>query len=82
MDELKLELPYNHLLQNENSELIARKTNNDDIILELDNGTITVIHLTWKSKKEMKGYPVTRIYNSKIDFWNKEMKLDILEFKE
>jgi hypothetical protein len=82
MEELKLELPDNHLLQNMNPELIARKTNNDDIILELDNETIAVIHLTWESKKQLEGYPVTRIYNNKIDFWNKEMKLDILEFKE
>lgn len=82
MNELKLELPDNHLLRNKNVELIARKTNNDEIILELENGNIAVVHLTWKSKMEIDGYPVTRIYKDKIDFWNQEMKSDIIEFKE
>ncbi|MFA7447322.1 MAG: hypothetical protein WCY77_02700 [Weeksellaceae bacterium] len=82
INELKIELPENHVLYNESYELIARKTNNDDIILELDNGRIAVVHLTWKSKTEVDGYPITRIYENKIDFWNREMKQDIIEFKE
>ncbi|MFD0862539.1 hypothetical protein ACFQ1M_10005 [Sungkyunkwania multivorans] len=81
-NELKLELPDNHLLRNENFELIARKTNNDDIVLELEDERIVVVHLTWKSKKEIDGYPITRIYKNKIDFWRKEMKQDVIEFKE
>lgn len=82
MDELKLELPENHLLKEKKIELIARKTNNDEIVLELENGNIAVVHLTWKSKRGIDGYPITRIYNDKIDFWNQEMKPDIIEFKE
>ena len=82
INELKLELPENHLLKGMNYELIARKTNNDDIVVELDDGRIAVFHLTWKSRKEIDGYPITRIYKDKIDFWNKEMKLDIIKFKE
>ena len=80
--ELKLELPDNHILNNKPIELVARKTNNDDIVLELENERIAVVHLTWKSKKEVDGYPITRIYKDKVDFWKKEMKQDILEFKE
>jgi len=82
MNELKLELPKDHMLCNENAKLIARKTNNDDIVLELEDKRIAVVHLTWKSKKEIDGYPITRIYKDKVDFWNKEMKLDVLNFKE
>lgn len=82
MNELKLELPDNHPLRNMNTELMARKTNNDDIVLKLENGNIAVVHLTWKGKKEIVGYPITRIYKDKIDFWDKEMKQDIIEFKE
>lgn len=82
MNELNLELPDNHPLSNKNMELIARKTNNDDIVLELEDNRIAVVHLTWKSKKEIDGYPVTRIYKDKIDFWNREMKQEIIEFKE
>lgn len=82
VEELQLELHDNHILQNETFELIARKTNNDDIVLELEDGRVAVVHLTWKSKTETNGYPITRIYKDKLDFWNKEMKQEILEFKE
>jgi len=82
MNELKLELSDNHILQNKSVELIARKTNNDDIVLELEDESIAVVHLTWKSKKEDGKYPLTRTYNCKLDFWRNEMKQDILEFKE
>ena len=82
MNELKLELPDDHLLRHQNIELIARKTNNDDIVLELEDERIAVVHLTWKSRKETNGYPITRIYKDKVEFWNNEMKQEILEFKE
>ena len=82
INELKLELPENHILYNESVELIARKVDNDDIVLELMDGRIAVVHLTWKSKKENNGYPLTRVYKDEIEFWNKEMKQDILEFKK
>ncbi|WP_299136818.1 hypothetical protein [uncultured Tenacibaculum sp.] len=81
INELKIELPDNHLLRNENFELIARKSNNDDIVLELEDEQIVVVHLTWKSKKEIDGYPITRFYKDKVDFWNNEMKQDVIEFK-
>jgi len=81
MEEFTLELPDNHILHKEPVELIAKKINNDGIVLELQDGRIAVVHLTWQSKKESRGYPTTRIYKDKIDFWNKEMKQDILEFK-
>lgn len=82
INELKLEMPDNHLLSTQNFEVIARKTNNDDIVLKLEDERIAVVHLTWKSKKEIDGYPITRIYKDKVDFWKKEMKQDIIEFKE
>ena len=80
--EFKLELPENHILYNKSIDLIARKTHNDDIILELEDGKIAIVHLTWSSKKEKNGFPKTRLYKDKIDFWNREMKQEILEFKE
>ncbi len=82
INELQLELPDNHLLQNKNFELIARKINNDDIVLKLEDERIAVVHLTWKSKKEIDGYPITRTYKDKVDFWINEMKQDIIEFKK
>ncbi|SEB48623.1 hypothetical protein SAMN04489761_0992 [Tenacibaculum sp. MAR_2009_124] len=82
IDELKLELPDNHILFNLKTELIAKKITNDDIVLQLENGNIAVVHLTWKTKKENIEYPITRFYHDKLDFWNREMKRDIIEFKE
>jgi hypothetical protein len=78
--ELKLELSDHHILNKEPLELIARKSHNDEIVLELENGKIALVHLSWKASKEMDGYPITRIYSNELDFWNKEMKQDILEF--
>jgi hypothetical protein len=82
MNELKLELPDKHILTNESFELIARKMHNDEIVLELEDEKIAVVHLTWKASKEVNPYPITRIYKDKFDFWNKEMKQDILEFNK
>ena len=80
LHELSLELPNNHFLKGEEFILIAKKTNSDEIVLELKNGIIAVVHLTWTSKTERDGYPITRIYASEFNFWEKEMKEDILEF--
>lgn len=82
LSELKLELSPNHILYNKNVELIAKKTNNDDIILALESGSIAVVHLTWSSKQEIDGFPITRVYHNEIDFWNTEMRKDIHELKE
>lgn len=82
MNEFRLELSDHHILSKKKVELIARKSNNDDIILEFDGGRIAVVHLTWSSKEEIDGYPISRIYKDKMEFWNKEMKKDIFEFKE
>lgn len=78
--ELNAELPHNHVLSNTSFELIARKTNSDDIILNLENERIAVVCLTWKTRQETEGRPLTRIYKDKRDFWSREMKQEIIEF--
>lgn len=60
----------------------AKKTRNDDIFLELENARIPVVYLTWKSEKEVEGYPITKIYRDKIEFWEKEMRKDVAEYKK
>lgn len=79
MNQLKVESPKNHLLQSENVELIARTSHNNDIVLELSNGNVAVVPLTWEAK--IKESPIIRVYSDKIDFWAKEMKHNIIEFK-
>lgn len=82
LKEFRLELPDSHELFHEDVDLIARKNYNDDIVLRLEDNRIAVVHLTWKSQKEADGFPGTRIYRNEREFWEKEMKEDILEFRE
>lgn len=71
-----------HIQYNKNIYLLAKKTSSDEIILELENKMVAVVHLTWTTKPEMDGYPITRMYKGKIDFYYNEMKQDILDFKD
>ncbi|WP_430411355.1 hypothetical protein [Kordia sp.] len=80
LTQLQLELPKNHVLYDKNVKLIAKKTTNKDIILKLENDSIAVVHLTWSSKQEADGFPITRMYKDKIDFWKNEMSEDIRDF--
>ena len=79
-NELSLELHLKHKLFNLEYKLIARKINNDDIILKLNDGRIAVVHLTWKSNTEIEGYPITRIYDNEVLFWESEMRKDVLDY--
>jgi len=81
LDELYLELPNKHPLSGVELELIARKTHNDDIVVELEDQRIAVVHLTWKSKKEMDEFPIVRMFKDNLEFWKLEMKSDVLAFK-
>jgi len=80
LNELNLELNRHNPLHETEYELIARKVNNDDIILKLKDGRMAVVHLTWKSIEEIKGYPITRVYKNDIEFWTKEMSKDINDY--
>lgn len=79
--ELKFQLPNDHILQNEQFQLAAKTTNSNDYIFKLDNEQIVVINLNLKSDKELNKQITTRIYNNEKDFWNKEMKQNLIEFK-
>lgn len=80
LKELKLELNLKHPLRYLKYNLIARKINNDDIVLKLVDERIAVVHLTWKSIEEIDGYPITRIYDNEIEFWKREMSKDIIDY--
>ena len=82
MKELTLEIHEGHVLYGKRLELIARNTTNDDLILELDDGSIAVTRLTWKGKQEVNEFPLTRIYPNSKNFWNQEMKQVILKYGE
>jgi hypothetical protein len=81
-DELIKEINPDHLLYNLNIDVIAKRQDNDDILVEMDNGTLALVHLTWSGKPESKNYPRVEYYSSKIDFWKRKLKNDIVEFNE
>lgn len=82
MNELQLELSEEHPLYNESYELLAKKMNNDDIVLVLNDGRIAVVCLSWTLTKEKEGFPKTRIYANKLDFWEKEMRHEVMNYKK
>ncbi|WP_207893806.1 hypothetical protein [Tenacibaculum sp. M341] len=81
INELRFQLPDDHILQNEQFELAAKTTNSNDFIFKVDNEQIVAINLNLKSDKELNKQITTRIYNNEKDFWDKEMKQNLIEFK-
>lgn len=81
LKELKRELHRKHPLYRMKVALIGRRQDNDDILLELEDRRIAVVHLTWKGRAESGSWPSTRIYQDKREFWEKAMKLDIGDFE-
>ncbi|GAB5527951.1 MAG: hypothetical protein Roseis2KO_58230 [Roseivirga sp.] len=79
--ELKRELHRKHPLYGIKVALIGKRQDNDDILVELEDGRVAVVHLTWKGRGESGPWPSTRIYQSKKDFWEKAMRLDIKDFE-
>ena len=79
--QLKTEMPKDHVLKNRTFKLLARDQRNDDIILELDDHSIAVVHLTWKQGREISGFPRTRIYPSPSAYWEEEMRGEIEEYQ-
>ncbi len=80
-NELHREMPNDHPLKDQTFQLLARDQRNDDIILELDDESIAVIHLTWKQSQEFSGFPLTRMYPSPQAFWEAEMREVIKEYR-
>ena len=80
--EIHLEIGTQNILNLTDLEILAKKTHNDDVVVETTDGEIAVIHLTWSAKAEQSGYPIMRVYKDKKTFWLKEMREDVLEFRE
>ena len=79
--QLKTEMPKDHVLKKRTYQLLARDQRNDDIILQLDDQSIAVVHLTWKQGREISGFPRTRIYPSASAYWAEEMRDEIAEYQ-
>ena len=64
--ELNRELSRKHILYGKEMEVIAKRQDNDDILVKITAGKsyFAVVHLTWSCKIEKNPtYPLTRIFN-------------------
>lgn len=77
--ELKKELPRNHKLYNGKYEVLAKRQDNDEILVELNSGELATIHLTWSGKEEQGNFPLTTYFRNSQEFWQKSMKQSIIE---
>lgn len=80
LKELKRELHRHHPLYRQKLTLIGRRQDNDDILVETESKQIAVVHLTWTGGKERRGFPSTKVYESKKDFWERAMRMNIEDF--
>ena len=81
-NELKKELHQNHKLYNAQYEVLAKRQDNDEILVELNSGELATIHLTWSGKEEQGNFPSTTYFCNAQDFWQKSMKQSIIEHAE
>ena len=70
--ELQLELSRAHALYGLQAVACARRSNQDDVLFEIDNGRVAEVHLTWRRGEEPDArWPDTRLYGS-IAVWIEE----------
>lgn len=77
--ELKKELHEHHSMFRADFNIIAKRQDNDEILIKLENGQLAVVHLTWSGKKEEGVNPITKMYRDQRDFWKRAMKEQIQE---
>lgn len=81
-EELEKELHPKHQLFGENIDVIAKRQDKDDILVELENGQMAVVHLTWSGRQERGSFPWTEMYVNQRDFWKRAMKGQIEEYRK
>ncbi|MDW3196529.1 MAG: hypothetical protein R8G66_29405 [Cytophagales bacterium] len=79
--ELEKELHEDHPLFEKGVEILAKRQDNDDILIEIENGQLALVHLTWSGKREQGSFPLTELYLGQRDFWKRAMKEQIQEYQ-
>ncbi len=80
--ELLRELAPEHELTGQDLEVLAKREDNDDVLIGLSDGRLAVVHLTWSSKKEVLPYPKTQMYFNKKEFWKHKLKSDVEAYNQ
>lgn len=80
--ELKREVHRAHPLYKLDATVIGQRQDNDDILIELEDGLMAVVHLTWSGKKEYGPWPATQVYSSRENFIENRLLPDIADFND
>lgn len=82
--ELQRELSAKHLISNPGAKVIARRVDNDDVLVLLTGGKVAVVHLAFTGEVDQlpEKYPRTTIYRNISEFVEQRMKMDALEYDQ
>lgn len=70
--ELKRELSPQHVLFGRDAVAIARRSDCDDVLFKMEDGSFAVVHLTWSGKQDQyPNFPWTTIHKTMEDFVKK-----------
>ena len=78
--------PEEHILLNNEFSAFCHDHRNDDVLFEIRKPEFekqfALVHLTWTSKKEKEGYPITTFYSDFDDFKYSRMYADKAEWED
>ncbi len=75
--QLKSELLKNHVLQNLEWSVIARRYDQDDILLQFkDESRVAEVHLTWGNKPDIHAQFSGTVFDSSFEEWLKTQGTD------
>ena len=72
--EIETEVAPEHPLHRIAFRAIARSRGADDVLVEMDDGRVVAVHLTWSSARERPPYPIHRMYDT-LDHWVQQVML-------
>ena len=81
-EELRREVPAGHRLFNLPVKAIARRSDCDDVLFQIEDGSgrVAVVHLTWRVESDTT-WPFTGIYES-LESWFARGMIDDEEFDD
>lgn len=75
--QLKIELSKNHVLQNLEWNVIARRYDQDEILLKIkDESRVAEVHLTWGNKPDTHPQFPSTVFYSSFEEWLKTQDTD------
>ncbi|MCG7551168.1 hypothetical protein [Pseudoalteromonas sp. Of7M-16] len=78
LTEIVAELSIGHVLYGKNIEILAKREDRDDVLVNSE-GKYFIVHLTWSNSKEALPYPKTELYDS-VELLRKKLKKDTYDF--